>query len=231
MFIEFHFVCNAYENDQLWNPTGAIPSIFTFCFDFFDFFYLGMVKCWWSTSLRSSFGWLLLVGSHSMVQRHSILSLFIWDVRSKSREFPCSMGISVCLETHRRVSESLFRTKRANVHASIQQWSHSGFFLPKKQMDQMDRRINSDQKAQILCVTMPSRCHEGVRVLAVEMRKDNSASIRRASQLAQHPEGQVNGCKVPFVSLSRFLNWQMHIKCAACLHFVGVPAILVNTVA
>ena len=79
-------------------------------------------------------------------------------------------------------------------------------FLPKKQMDQTDRRINSGQKAQILCVTMPSRCHEGVRVLAVEMRKDNSASIRRASQLAQHPEGQVNGCKVPFVSLSRFLK-------------------------
>lgn len=133
MSIEFHFVCKrcCNENDQLWNPTGAIPSIFTFCFDFFDFFYLGMVKCWWSTSLRSSFGWLLLVGSHSMVQRHSILSLFIWDVRSKSREFPCSMGISVCLETHRRVSESLFRTKRANVHASIQQWSHSGFFCQK----------------------------------------------------------------------------------------------------
>lgn len=109
MSIEFHFVCKhcCNENDQLWNPTGAIPSIFTFCFDFFDFFYLGMVKCWWSTSLRSSFGWLLLVGSHSMVQRHSILSLFIWDVRSKSRESPCSMGISVCLETHRRVSESL----------------------------------------------------------------------------------------------------------------------------
>ena len=40
---------------------------------------------------------------------------------------------------------------------------------------------------------MPSRCHVGVRVLAVEMRKDNSASIRRASQLAQHPEGQVSG--------------------------------------
>jgi len=39
------------------------------------------------------------------------------------------------------------------------------------------------------CLWAATRWSKGVRVLAVEMRKDNSASIRRASQLAQHPEG------------------------------------------
>lgn len=40
----------------------------------------------------------------------------------------------------------------------------------------------------ILTETIP-----GVRVLAVEMRKDHSANIRRASGLARHPQGSLKG--------------------------------------
>ena len=73
--------------------------------------------------------------------------------RSKSRESPCSMGILVCLETHRRVVTHFHDASQCSC-----QYKAIQIFLPKKPMDQMDQKDQYGQKHRFFV----SQCRLGV---------------------------------------------------------------------